>query len=61
MPLHVTLGVSPILLTLGGDAVVFDAGPPRAHRCALELTATLRLYVGVSPAPYSGGNFEGRA
>jgi len=61
MPLHVTLGVSLLSLTLGVDAVVFDAGPARAHRCALELTATLRLYLGVSPAPYLGGNFKGRA
>ena len=51
MPLHITLGVSPLLLTLGVEAVVFDAGAARAHEYALELTATLRLDVGVPPAP----------
>ena len=61
MPLHITLGVSPLLLMLGVEAVVFDAGAARAHEYALELTATLRLKVDVSPAPYWGGTFEGRA
>jgi len=52
IPLHITLGVSPLLLTLRVGAVLFDAGAARAHENTLELTATLRLEVGVSPAPY---------
>jgi len=58
MPLHITLGVSPLVLTLGLEAFLFDAGAARAHKYALELTATLRLYVGVSSARYWGGTFE---
>jgi len=61
MTSHITLGASPLLLTLGVEAVVFDAGEARAHEYALELTSTLRLEVGVSPAPYWGGKFARRA
>jgi len=61
MSLHITLGVSALLLTVGVEAVVFDAGAARALEYALEPTATLRPYVGVSPAPYWGGTFQGRA
>ena len=61
IPVHITLGVSPLLLTVGVEAVVFDAGAARALEYALEPTATLRPYVGVSPAPYWGGTFQGRA
>ncbi|OSX71490.1 hypothetical protein BU14_0527s0003 [Porphyra umbilicalis] len=43
IPLHITLGVSPLLLTLRVGPVLFDAGAARAHENTLELTATLRL------------------
>lgn len=61
MPFHVTLGVSPLLPTLGVEAVVLDTGAARAQEYALQRTGSLRLDVGVLPAPYWGGRFEGKA
>jgi len=61
MPFHATLGVSPLLPTLGVEAVVLDTGAARAQKYALERTETRRLDVGVSPAPYWGGRIEGKA
>ena len=61
MPLYITLGESPRLLSLGVEAVAFDSGPDRAKEYAAALTAALRLNVGVSRAPYWGATFEGKA
>jgi len=61
MPLHITLGVSPWMLSLGVEAVAFDAGAERAEAYAQALSGALRQDVGVSPAPYWGGKFEGKA
>jgi len=61
MPLHITLGVSPWLLSLGAEAVAFDSGASRAEEYATALSRALRIDVGVSPAPYWGGTFAGRA
>jgi len=56
MPLHITLGVSLWLLSLGVEAVAFNSGPDRAKEYAAALTTALPLNVGVSPAPYWGGH-----
>jgi len=61
MPLHITLGVSPWMLSLGVEAVAFDLGAARAEQYAAALTTALRLNVGVSPAPHWAGTFSGRA
>jgi len=61
MPLHITLGVSPWMLSLGVEAVAVDAGAERAEAYAAALAGALRQDVGVSPAPYWGGTFEGKA
>jgi len=61
MPLHITLGMSPWMLSLGVEAVAFDLGAARAEQYAAALTTALRLNVGVSPAPYWAGTLAGRA
>lgn len=61
MPLHITLGVSPWLLSLGAEAVAFDSGALRAEEYATALSRALRIDVGVSPAPYWGVTFAVRA
>jgi len=61
MPLHVTLGVSPWMLSLGVKTVAFDAGAERAEAYAVALAGALRQDVGVSPVPYWGGTFEENA
>jgi len=61
IPLHITLCVSPWMLSLGVKAVAFDSGAARAQEYVVALTQTLQRDVGVSPAPYWGGRFEGKA
>jgi len=61
MPLHITSGVSPWMLSLGVEAVAFDLGAARAEKYAAALTTALRLNVGVSRTPYWRGTFAGRA
>jgi len=45
----------------GVEAIALDSGPDRAKEYAAALTAALRRNFGVSPAPYWGGTFEGKA
>jgi len=61
IPVHITLGVSPWMLSLGVKAGAFDSGAAREQKYAVALTQTPQRDVGVSPAPYWGGTFEGKA
>jgi len=49
------------MFSLGVEAVAFDAGAERAEAYAQALSGALRQAMGVSPAPYWGGTFEGKA
>jgi len=60
-PLHLTLGITLYVLRLGIKAVYFYNGLPLAHVYAQNLAHLLRDGIGVQPAPYWDGSFEGRA
>jgi len=61
MPLHSTPGMRPWMLSLGVEAVAFEAGAERAKADAAALAGALRQDVGVSTAAYWGGTFERKA
>lgn len=60
MPLHLTLGGTVYVVGLGVEAVAFEHGPARAGQYAVALAKALQEEVGVTPAPYWGGTFEGK-
>ena len=59
-PLHLTLGVTAILLRLGVEAAALCDGLPAARRAAAAIGAALFKDVRVRPVPYHGGGFAGR-
>ena len=59
-PLHLTLGVTAILLRLGVEAAALCGGLPAARRAAAAIGAALLKDVRVRPVPYHGGGFAGR-
>jgi len=60
MPLHLTLGITIALLQLSVEAVTFSLGEAAALAFCTSMGENLRHDAGVSPAPDSGGTFEGR-
>lgn len=60
MPLHLTLGVTVWLLRLTTEAVYFYNGLEQGQAYVAALASLLGQSMGVSPAPYFGGAFEGR-
>ena len=60
-PLRLTFGITLYILWLGIESEYSYNGLPLANVYAQNLAHLLRDGIGVQPAPYWGGSFEGRA